>query len=123
MGLTVDTQLNPFTCIQGDKRGMKRSEVKPGEKYQELTVVREIEGVDRRQVLCKCSCGNQVTVRLAHLRSGHSKTCGKCGVEYKGQRKSISAWAEQYGLKESTLRARLKSGLDIGEALKRGKDK
>lgn len=97
---------------------MKRSEVKPGEKHQELTVVREIEGVDRRQVLCKCSCGNQVTVRLAHLRSGHSKTCGKCGLSLNGERKTINEWASLHGLKESTLRARLKN-MSLSEALKR----
>ena len=97
---------------------MKRSEVKPGEKYEELTVVREIGGVDRRQVLCKCSCGNQVTVRLAHLRSGHSKTCGKCGLLLNGKRKTVKEWAESHGLKESTLRARLKN-MPLSEALKR----
>jgi len=102
---------------------MKRIEVKTGDQYGALTVIREVESKGKRQVLCKCSCGNQVTARLGHLRSGHSTTCGKCGVLYKGKRKTISEWASEYGLNESTLRARLKSGLDIGEALKRGKDK
>lgn len=100
---------------------MKRIEVKPGDQYGDLKVVREVEvsALGKRQVLCKCECGNQATVRLGHLRSGHSTTCGKCGVEYKGERKTIAQWAEQYGIKESTLRARLKT-MDIGEALKRG---
>lgn len=100
---------------------MKRIEVKPNEEYEDLTVIREVEvsASGKRQVLCKCACGNQVTVRLGHLRSGHSRTCGKCGVEYQGKRKTVSEWASLYGLKESTLRARLKSGLPIGEALKR----
>lgn len=98
---------------------MKRIEVKPDQEYGDLTVIREVESEGKRQVLCKCQCGNQVTVRLGHLRSGHSSTCGKCGIAYQGKRKTISAWASLYGLKESTLRARLKSGLDIGEALKR----
>ena len=103
---------------------MQRIEVKPGDKYDQLTIVREVEKKSgKRQVLCKCSCGNQVTVRLGHLQSGHSTTCGKCGIEYKGKRKTISEWASEYGLNESTLRARLKSDLDIGEALKRGKEK
>jgi len=97
---------------------MKRIEVKTGDKYDQLTVIREIESSGKRQVQCKCSCGNQVTVRLGHLRAGHSKTCGRCGVEYKGKRKTVAEWARLHGLKESTLRARLKV-MDISEALKR----
>lgn len=97
---------------------MRRVEVKPGDKYGDLTIVRESEAKGKRQVLCKCACGNQVTVRLGHLRSGHSTTCGKCGIEYKGKRKTIAQWAAEHGLKESTLRARLKV-MGIEEALKR----
>ena len=100
---------------------MKRIEVKPDDKYESLTVIREV-GVStagKRQVLCKCICGNEVTVRLGHLRSGHTTTCGRCGIEHNGHRKTIAEWASLYGLKESTLRARLKV-MDISEALKRG---
>lgn len=104
---------------------MKRIEVKPDQEYGDLTVIKEVDPspAGKRQVLCKCACGQEATVRLAHLRSGHSETCGKCGIEYQGKRKTIREWAELYGINKSTLRARLKSGLDIGEALKRGKDK
>lgn len=100
---------------------MKRIEVKVGEKYGDLKVLREVDpsASGKRQMLCQCSCGTNVTVRLGHLRSGHSQTCGKCGIKYKVERKTIAQWAALHGLKESTLRARLKSGLDIGEALKR----
>lgn len=97
---------------------MRRIEVKPGEEYGDLKVIREVEYSGKRQMLCKCACGKQVTVRLGHLTSGHSSTCGNCGVEYQGKRKTVRAWAEQYGLKESTLRARLKV-MGIEEALKR----
>jgi len=98
---------------------VKRIEVKPDDKYESLTVIREV-GVStagKRQVLCKCVCGNEVTVRLGHLRSGHTTTCGRCGIEHNGHRKTIAEWASLYGLKESTLRARLKT-MPIGEALK-----
>lgn len=98
---------------------MKRIEVKPGEQYGELTIIREVEAKGKRHVLCKCSCGQQAKVRLGHLRSGHSTTCGKCGIEFNGKRRTLTEWASLYGLKESTLRARLKAGLPIGEALKR----
>lgn len=97
---------------------MRRLEVKPDSEYGQLTVIREVESTGKRQFLCKCSCGNKVTVRLGHLTSGHSQTCGRCGVEFKGQRKTVAEWASLYGLKESTLRARLKL-MGIAEALKR----
>lgn len=98
---------------------MKRIEVVPGDQYGELTVVREYGKVaGKRNFVCKCSCGQSVTARLGHLRSGHTTTCGRCGILFQGKRKPICEWAREYGLKESTLRARLKV-MKIGEALKR----
>lgn len=101
---------------------MKAIPVNAGDKYGELEVIREIQSKGKRHVLCKCSCGNDAIIRLGHLRSGHSSTCGRCGIEFKGKRRTISEWAKLYKIKESTLRARLKI-MGIGEALKRGKDK
>lgn len=97
---------------------MRRLEVKPDETYGDLTIIKEVESSGKRHFICRCSCGRKVTVRLGHLRSGHSSSCGKCGIEYRGKRKTIREWASLYGLKESTLRARLKV-MPIGEALKR----
>jgi len=97
---------------------MKRIEVKPNDKYGDLTVIREVESKGKRHFLCKCSCGNEATVRLGHLTTEHTTTCGRCGIEFKGERKTVAQWASLYGLKESTLRARLKV-MPIGEALKR----
>ena len=97
---------------------MQRIEVKPGTKYGKLNVVEEVASKGgKRQVKCKCDCGNETTVRLGHLTTGHSTTCGNCGIEYNGQKKTVSEWASLYGIKNSTLRARLKV-MDIGEALK-----
>lgn len=97
---------------------MRRIEVKPGDKYGGLTIVKEVEAAGKRQFLCKCDCGQKVTVRLGHLRSGHTSSCGRCGIPYMGKRKTIRDWATEAGLNESTLRARLKV-MSIGEALKR----
>lgn len=97
---------------------MRRIEVVPGAKYGDLTVVREVESQGKRHFLCECSCGRQSRVRLGHLRSDHTTSCGRCGVEYRGKRRTLKEWADLYGLNESTLRARLKR-MDIGEALKR----
>lgn len=97
---------------------MRRIEVKPGELYGDLTVIREVESKGKRHFLCECACGQKVTVRLGHLRSGHSTSCGRCGVEFNGKRRTIREWAELHGLNESTLRARLKT-MGMKEALKR----
>lgn len=101
---------------------MRKLEVKPNDQYGELTVVSEAEvsSSGKRQCVCKCSCGAQVTVRLGHLTSGHSSSCGRCGIPFNGKRKTISQWSREYGLNESTLRARLKV-MGIEEALKRGR--
>jgi len=99
---------------------MKKIEVAIGTKYGNLTVVFEVQPSKRREFLCRCDCGQSTQVRLDHLRSGHTSSCGKCGIEYMGKRKTISAWAESVGMPESTLRARLKI-MSLGEALRRGK--
>ena len=61
----------------------KRLEIKEGERYGRLTVIREVEphiepdGSKSRMILCKCSCdGKEVKVRLRSLRSGKTKSCG-----------------------------------------------
>jgi len=64
----------------------KRIEVKPGDRYGRLTVIREVEPIKwrkykKRMVLCKCDCGNETTVRLEYLRSGHTKSCGCKSVD------------------------------------------
>lgn len=97
---------------------MRRIEVKAGDTYGDLKVIKEVEVSGKRHFLCVCACGQKATVRLGHLRSGHSTSCGRCGVLFQGKRKTVSEWARQYNLKESTLRARLKV-MSIGEALKR----
>ena len=98
---------------------MKRLEVTPGDRYGDLEVVHE-EGTrsGKRVFRCGCNCGQEIVARLDHLRSGHTQSCGRCGLEFKGERKTLRGWAEGAGLKESTLRARLKS-MSLGEALKR----
>lgn len=97
---------------------MRRIEIPAGTPYGDLTVLEELSSSGKRRFLCRCSCGNEVEVRLDHLRSGHTESCGRCGVEYNGQRKTLREWAESVGLNESTFRARLKL-MGFGEALAR----
>ena len=99
---------------------MERINIPTGEIYGSLTVIRELESVShsKRHFLCRCTCQQEVEVRLDHLRSGHTSSCGKCGLEYQGQRKTIAEWAREKGIKNSTLRARLKI-MPLREALER----
>lgn len=98
---------------------MQRIAVNPDDRFGDLKALREVSSPGKRRFLCQCACGQQVTARLDHLRSGHTSSCGNCGVEHKGQRRTVREWASLYGIKESTLRARLKA-MKIGEALERG---
>jgi len=105
---------------------MRRIEVKQETEYGDLRTIREVplaykstSPITRKRVfLCRCSCGREVLVRLDHLRSGHTQSCGQCGLEHNGQRKTLKAWAASIGIAESTLRARLKI-MGLGEALAR----
>jgi hypothetical protein len=97
---------------------MRRLEIHPGDEYGDLTVLHELESSGKRQFLCRCSCGSEVKVRLGHLRSGHTSSCGRCGLEFQGERKTLRGWAASVGIKETTLRARLKI-MGLAEALRR----
>jgi hypothetical protein len=97
---------------------MQRLAIQPETEYGDLLTIREVESPGKRRFLCRCSCGREVPVRLDHLRSGHTQSCGKCGLELDGVRKTLKAWAAARGIKESTLRARLKV-VGMREALER----
>lgn len=51
-------------------------------RYGKLTTIKEVvpstnkNGVKRRNVLCKCDCGNEVIINLYSLRNGTTKSCG-----------------------------------------------
>lgn len=61
---------------------MSKIDVKNGERYGRLTVIREVEkkifpsGGQLRQFLCKCDCGNQTIVGIFNLRKGVTRSCG-----------------------------------------------
>jgi hypothetical protein len=56
--------------------GRKRLDVRPGDKFGRLTIIREVDmRNNRRRFLCKCECGNQKEVALAGLSNGTS-SCG-----------------------------------------------
>jgi hypothetical protein len=98
---------------------MKRLEIKPGMKFNDMEVISELPSKGKRKFLCRCHCGQKTEIRLDHLRTGHTTSCGRCGLEYRGVRKTLTGWAESVGINESTLRARLKV-MSLGEALRKG---
>lgn len=103
---------------RAERKAMKRIDVRAGDRYGDLKVLCEVSTSGKRKFLCRCTCGRESTVRLGHLRSGHTSKCGRCGIEYQGHRRTITEWAQLYEINESTLRARLKV-MSIGEALKK----
>jgi len=49
-----------------------------GKKYGRLTIISlsHMGKYGEKYYLCKCDCGNRHIANLAHLRSGHTKSCG-----------------------------------------------
>lgn len=65
---------------------IRRVEVPVGSVFGRLTVVSELpvrkhsSGGTQRWFLCRCDCGQEREVRLGHLRSGHTVSCGRHSV-------------------------------------------
>lgn len=61
---------------------MKQVVVKPGQRYGRLTVVESVgptkdrSGKPSHRYTCLCECGRTTIVRVGHLRSGHTLSCG-----------------------------------------------
>lgn len=56
----------------------RRLEVKIGDRFGRLTVIKEIN-IDKwshRQILCKCDCGNYKIIVLNSLIKGSTRSCG-----------------------------------------------
>ena len=60
----------------------RKLEIKSGERYNMLTVIKEVEGhlmpcgKKRRKFLFKCDCGNEKEIVLQSVRSGLTTSCG-----------------------------------------------
>jgi len=53
-----------------------------GKKFGKLTVIRRENGGRRPTWLCRCDCGNFVTVLSEHLRYDRTKSCGCLGGKF-----------------------------------------
>lgn len=59
---------------------MKRLEITPGQKFNMLTVIEELEPKGSlRQIRCKCDCGGEWVGVPNKLVSNHTKSCGCIG--------------------------------------------
>jgi hypothetical protein len=60
----------------------KKLEIKSGDKYNKLTIIKEVEphiqpsGRTERKFNCICECGNIINVVLGSLRRNHTTSCG-----------------------------------------------
>lgn len=64
-------------CADCAKKARRKSEL--GNTYGQLTVIKELGSINNRMMwLCKCSCGNEITVSGTDLRTLKVQSCGKC---------------------------------------------
>ena len=58
----------------------RKLEIKSGDRYNRLTVIKEVENTGppyyRTKYLCKCDCGNESIVTSYKIRNGQTKSCG-----------------------------------------------
>lgn len=49
-----------------------------GQRFHKLTAVKDVgnDSGKNRLWLCSCDCGNEVIVKSAYLKNGHTKSCG-----------------------------------------------
>jgi len=56
---------------------MKKIEIKKGEKYGNLKIIKEISIIgEKRRVFCKCQCGTLKSYFLTDIRLGKTTSCG-----------------------------------------------
>lgn len=66
---------------------MRKIEVKSGDRFGRLTIVKELEGYvfksgeKKRVFLCMCDCGNELSTKLLYLRNGDTQSCGCLNIE------------------------------------------
>ena len=71
-------------------------DVKSGDKYGFLTIIKEIEPRGHRRFECLCECGKIVEISLSDLRSQHTQSCG-CKNISKGE-KYIESLLKEYNI-------------------------
>jgi hypothetical protein len=73
--------------------------VNTGDKYNRLTIIKEIERTGKykcRTFECKCDCGKITNTQLNNLRNSHTTSCGCLKIE-KGIMLGNSEFSKHYG--------------------------
>lgn len=56
---------------------VRRIEVKKGDVYNRLTIIKEVEAINKHRAFeVVCTCGTVKTVVLDHMRRGMTQSCG-----------------------------------------------
>ena len=64
------------------------------QKFNRLTAIKY---AGKGKWLCRCDCGNEITVNTAHLRSGHTKSCGCLQRENTSKANQINILGKKFG--------------------------
>lgn len=89
-----------------------------GQKFGRLTVVKK-NGCQNGHILwdCDCECGNTITVKGIHLKSGHTQSCGCYKKSQISKTQTMARWADELEISDNTLLMRLRRGWSVEEAL------
>ncbi|MEA4832377.1 MAG: hypothetical protein VB118_07155 [Oscillospiraceae bacterium] len=60
-----------------NRTGSKGRVIIPGDRFERLVILNETtQHYNKRRFICRCDCGNTVTVYLSALTTGNTKSCG-----------------------------------------------
>ena len=72
-------------------------DIKIGEKFGRLTVLKKIEGVAGQRYKCKCDCGNDKVVSKYDLLNGTTKSCGCLKKDLLRKKLSYNLVGQRFG--------------------------
>ena len=69
-----------------------------GQKFNRLTVIRRDESVlNKVSWICKCECGNEISVTTSHLKCGHTQSCGCLQKEKARETNFLDLTGQRFG--------------------------
>lgn len=120
------TRGHSTTCGHCGRISKERT-VSEGDVFGRLTVIKEVEselrkdGSRKRNILCKCTCGNNKVVPLFSLLRGESRSCGCLARELLLQRSITHGLAKKHplytvwkGIKQRCLNSKSHAFKDYG---------
>lgn len=109
LGWSIDRALTTEVTKRNPNLNLK------GEKFNDLTVIKK----KNRLWICVCRCGREITASQYQLQSGKKSDCGCSMIHmtYKGERKTVREFSEQYKISTSVIYSRIKEGWTASEIL------